>query len=274
MMNLDLTIESLMKRDRVVVLTVLIIITLLAWGYVIQFAGNMGAMPTDSDGMDMGGMTMTMPSPVGEAQIDIWSVGDGLVMFGMWAAMMVGMMTPSAAPVILLYALVFRKRVNPGQPFAPTAAFFIGYLTLWISFSLAATLLQWLLEQLALLSPALTTTHSLLGGLLLIVAGIYQFMPSKGACLRHCRSPVDFLSTHWRPGAKGAFNMGLQHGLYCLGCCWSLMLLLFVGGIMNLLWLAIISVFVLIEKNAASGRVIGRMGGVLFVFAGVLSIVL
>lgn len=256
-MTLDGAVENLLRRDRLVVLGGLITITVLAWVYLMTIAAQMNEM-----GGDMAGM----------AQLRSWMAVDFLLMFSMWAVMMLGMMVPSATPVILLYARVCRRQSNGGQPFAPTGAFFMGYITVWIAFSIAATMLQWGLEQAALLSSMMVSISPLFGGLVLIAAGIYQGMPYKKACLRHCRSPVEFLSTRWRPGVRGALVMGLEHGLYCLGCCWALMILLFVGGVMNLLWVATIAIFVLVEKVAPFGRVVGQVGAVLLVLGGVVVI--
>ena len=148
--------------------------------------------------------------------------------------MMVGMMLPSATPMVLLYARVCRKSLDMAAP--DTGAFVMGYVAVWTLFSAAATALQWGLEQAALLSPTMTSASPFFAGMVLVLAGLYQWTPAKQACLSRCRSPVEFLSTHWRPGAGGAFAMGLRHGAFCVGCCWALMALLFVGGVMNLLW--------------------------------------
>ena len=256
-MVLDGAVERVLKRDRLVVLGGLITVTALAWVYLIAMAADMD---------DMGG---GMP---GMAQLRSWTALDALLMFIMWAVMMIAMMVPTATPVILLCARVCRRQGNGGQPFAPTSAFSMGYITAWVAFSIAATALQWGLEQTALLSPMMTSASPLFGGLVLIAAGVYQWMPYKNACLRHCRSPIEFLSTHWRAGVKGALVMGLEHGLYCIGCCWALMILLFAGGVMNLFWVAAIAIFVLVEKVAPFGRVVGQGGAVLLVLAGVVVI--
>jgi predicted metal-binding membrane protein len=187
----------------------------------------------------------------------------------MWWVMMVGMMLPSVAPVILTFATVNRNRRARGEPYVPSALFVAGYLMVWGGFSLAATLAQEALERANLLSPMdMTTNSQLLGGLLFLAAGLYQFTPVKLACLRLCRSPLDFVINHWRDGPGGALRMGLTHGLHCLGCCWILMLLLFVGGAMNLLWVAILAGVVLIEK-LTTGPWIGRAGGMLLAAYGV-----
>jgi predicted metal-binding membrane protein len=182
--------------------------------------------------------------------------------------MMVAMMLPSAAPLLLVHAQLARRHRDQGSPAAPTGAFAAGYLLAWTAFSLAATLLQWALERAALLSPAMVATTPYLGALLLIAAGVYQLTSLKRACLAHCRSPLVFLMHHWRQGFGGAVRMGVEHGLYCVGCCWFLMGLLFVGGVMNLLWIAAISIFVLVEKVVPRGETFAIVVGVLLVAAG------
>jgi predicted metal-binding membrane protein len=152
----------------------------------------------------------------------------------------------------------------------PTAIFLSGYLLVWTGFSGLATLTQWGFHSAALLSPMMVSTSPLLGGIILLVAGLLQWTPLKYACLTHCRSPLSFLMTDWREGYRGALIMGLRHGSYCTGCCWFLMALLFVAGVMNLLWVATITAFVLIEKIAPRGEVVGRLGGVVLVIAGLM----
>ena len=180
--------------------------------------------------------------------IQAWRVEDILFNLVMWAVMMVAMMTPSATPMILTFAGLNRRRNTNETPVIATTLFLAGYLIVWFSFSAAATLVQWGFHSVGLLSPDMISVTPLLGGILLILAGIYQFTPLKYVCLSKCRTPVSFLATEWRDGTKGALSMGLRHGIYCLGCCWTLMLLLFVAGIMNLLWVALIAGYVLVEK--------------------------
>ena len=249
------TLETLVKRDRAVVLAGLAGVTGLAWAYLFITAAEMGGP------MDAGAMAAAM-------QIKPWTGLDFLLMFLMWAVMMVAMMLPSAAPMILLFAAISRKQAAQGRTFAPVGVFVAGYLAVWSAFSLGATLLQWGLEQAALLSPMMVGTSPLLGGGLLVVAGLYQWSPLKQACLRHCRSPIHFIVHHRREGPGGAFVMGLEHGAFCVGCCWLLMGLLLVGGVMNLLWVAAIAVFVLLEKVLPFGARGGRVTGALLVLAG------
>ena len=241
-------------RDRIAVLAAIGGVTALAWIYLIVMAQSMG-----SDPMAMLGLRS-------------WDVANFGMMFAMWAIMMVGMMLPSASPTTLIYAAVARKASREGTPVAPTAAFVTGYLAMWTLFSLAATLAQWALEWTALLSPMMVSTSPVLGAGLLVAAGVYQLTPFKDACLEHCRSPAHFIAEHWRPGTAGAFRMGIEHGAYCLGCCWILMCLLFFGGVMNLLWIAAITAFVLLEKVLPFGAGGGRLAGIGMILAGAIVI--
>ena len=256
-MTTPTTLESVLKRDRTLVISGLVGTTALAWLYLVSLAANMG---------DMGG---AMGDTMLTARTTPWTATQFLLMFLMWAVMMVGMMLPSAAPMILLFATVNRRRHDQGRAVIPTAVFAGGYVGTWTAFSLGATLLQWSLHEVGLLSPMMTTTSTALGGGALIAAGIYQWTPLKGTCLRHCQSPLQFISQHWRSGTIGALRVGWKHGLYCLGCCWILMGLLFVGGVMNLLWIAGLALFVLLEKALAS-RWVPMVGGVILVIWGTL----
>jgi len=251
------TLEAVLRRDRLIVLAGLVGIAGLAWLYLVVMA----------TGMDM---SMPMVEAMAMPQIRPWSAVDFVLMFLMWAIMMIGMMLPSAAPMILLYARVCRTQREKGRPFAPTGAFVAGYVAVWAAFSLAAAVLQWALEQAALLSPMMVSTSPTLGGGLLIAAGIYQLSPLKHVCLKHCRGPLDFIVRHWRKGTGGALIMGIEHGAYCVGCCWFLMGLLFVGGVMNLLWVAGIAIFVLLEKVAPLGELTARAGGAALAGAGLV----
>ncbi len=244
-----------MTRDRAVIVAALVGLTTISWLYLIDLAGR-------TDGM---GAAM---SDVMAATLTSWSAIDFLLMVIMWWVMMVGMMVPSAAPMILTFATINRRKKERQQPFVPATVFAGGYLVAWGAFSLAATATQWALEQAALMSPMMVSTSPVLGGLLLIAAGAYQWTPLKHACLRNCRSPFSFLINRWRDGHRGALLMGIEHGAYCLGCCWFIMALLFVGGVMNLLWVAAIAAFIFVEKLFPAGERIARAGGALMVTAG------
>ena len=193
-----------------------------------------------------------------------WNAGDLVLVFLMWTIMMVAMMVPTAGPVILLFAEINRRRGQKQGPFAATGQFLCGYLTAWTAFSAIASLAQWGLLTAALVSPMMEATSKMLAAGLLLVAGLFQFSPLKFACLAHCRSPIGFIATEWRSDSWGAFKMGWKHGGYCLGCCWALMGLLFAFGIMNLLWVAGLSAFILLEKITAN-RWVNRLGGVLLI---------
>lgn len=244
---------SLPRRDRVAIASALIGVTVLAWAYLIRMAAQ----------MDMSAMM-----PAAMLEIHPWSGGDFVFMFVMWAVMMVGMMVPTAIPMTLIYAAVARKAAGQGTTLAPAAVFLSGYIAMWTIFSAGATFAQWVLDQAALLSPMLVSSSPWLGAGLLIAAGVYQMTPAKEACLRHCRSPAHFIAEHWRPGWAGAFRMGLEHGVFCLGCCWALMGLLFFGGVMNLLWIAAITLFVLLEKVLPFGARSGRFAGIAMIAGG------
>jgi len=220
-------------------------VTALAWWYIV-------AMP----GMEMG-------------ELHPWCALDFALMFAMWSVMMVGMMLPAATPMALIYAQVARRAAREGSVLPPTAVFVAGYLAAWTLFSAGATAAQWALERAALLSPMLVSNSPRLGAGLLIAAGAYQFTSWKGACLSHCRDPVFFFAQNFRPGVRGAMRLGFRYGGYCLGCCWLLMGLLFVGGVMNLLWIALLSVFALAEKVIPLGAWGGRVAGIAMIGCGV-----
>lgn len=246
---------SMLKRDRMIVLAAIVGVVTISWIYLAILAGNMRGMSTTE-----------------MVQIKPWSSLDFVLMFFMWTVMMVGMMLPSATPAILNFATLSRERQRQGQTYVPTAVFVMGYLVVWVAFSGAATLLQWLLNSLTLLSPAMVLRSPLLGGLLLIGAGIYQWSPIHKSFLSVCRNPLEILRRRLSEQAT-AFGLGLQNGVNCLACCAVLMLLLFVGGIMNLLWVALIAVFVLVEKALPHGDFFARWSAVPLGIAGVAVIV-
>jgi predicted metal-binding membrane protein len=226
-----------------------------------------------SEWADMGGQPMAsmMDSMTG---VRPWTVTEFALRLAMWAVMMVAMMVPTAVPMILLYAAVARKAAAQHNQLASTSVFVSGYIVMWTVFSLVATIAQDALDQAALLSPLMVSRSAGLGATLLIAAGVYQLTPLKNACLRNCRAPAHFLSRYWCTGDLGAFRMGLRLGAYCVGCCWILMGLLFVGGVMNLLWIAAIAIFVLLEKTSPFGDVGGRFAGVAMILVGAVSLAL
>jgi predicted metal-binding membrane protein len=248
-------IEWIARRERAVVVAGLAMTIALAWAFLLTGAG-----------MDMSDMSPGQP-----AGPERWG-GRSLAVFAMWAVMMAAMMLPSAAPAILLFTGLIRSHA-PTSTIASTGTFTAGYVLVWTAFSVLATIAHWALQQAMLVSPAMRSTSGILGGLLLVAAGVYQLTPMKNACLRHCRSPIQFFARHWRPGATGALRLGLFHGGYCIGCCWALMGLLFVGGVMNLLWVAVMAVFILMEKIAFLGTRFGRaVSGAGLVLVGALAL--
>lgn len=216
-------------------------------------------------------MTQAMGAPGGMADAAMagmlmpWSSDDALLMLGMWAVMMVAMMLPGALPMLLLYQALLRGRLAAPQRHLAVALFGGAYLLLWSTFAVAATALQWWLEQLSLMNNTMRSTSSLFSALLLLGAGVYQWLPLKAACLAHCHGPLPFFLGHWRAGVLGGLRMGLAHGVYCLGCCWALMGLLLVTGVMNLLWVAAIGAWVLLEKVLPQGLWLARLGGLLLI---------
>jgi len=261
------TLEAVLRRDRLVVAGALWMIAALAWIYVLWLAADM-----DMGGMDMTGFRM-IPAGAGimAPASAPWGAIEFAFVFAMWAVMMVGMMAPSAAPMILLYARVGRQGSASGRPLAATGWFAAGYFLTWIGFSLAATLVQWAVERAALLDPRMASASNLFGGTVLIAAGVYQWTPLKDICLAQCQTPLQFLMRHggFRGDVPGCLLLGLRHGAYCVGCCWVLMALLFVGGVMNVLWIALLAVLVLLEKLTPFGRLVARGAGVACVAAGV-----
>jgi predicted metal-binding membrane protein len=246
-------LEAVLKRDRAIVFTGLAAVAALAWAYLAYRAWDM------QQRMSAGAMGMGMDAAM--YQFRPWGLVDFVTTFIMWAVMMVAMMVPTAAPMILTFATVNRRRRERQQPFVPTGVFLSGYLMVWFGFSVAATMLQWGLHQGALLRGMMGSAVPLLGGVILVAAGVFQWTPLKYVCLNHCRTPLGFIMTEWREGPKGALVMGARHGGFCLGCCWFLMGLLFVAGVMNLLWIAVIAAYVLVEKVVPAGHWLGRMTG-------------
>jgi predicted metal-binding membrane protein len=235
---------ALPRRDKMVVVAALGAVIALAWAYLALHSAHMSMDAAGHTAMEMGG--------------EPWTAADFGLTLLMWAVMMVAMMLPSATPMVLTYTAVARRIPQTPRHAGSTNLFAAGYVLVWSGFSLLATGLQWALYQMALLSPALMTSSHLLGGGLLIMAGLYQWAPLKEFCLRNCRSPLGFIAHQWRGGRAGALHMGVRHGLYCVGCCWAVMLLLFVVGVMNLLWVAAIAGFVLLEKTMPVGSRAGR----------------
>jgi predicted metal-binding membrane protein len=284
-------LTAVLKRDRLIVITALVAVIVACWIYILAGAGmgmsafQMTAMSAKPAGMaetgdetpgigegDMPGMALdggssgAMQDMVMTALAPMaWTPGYAVLLFLMWWIMMMAMMLPSAAPMILLFAMINRKQREKGAPYVPTAIFAAGYVLVWGAFSVVAVTGQWGLERSGLLSSMMASTSVMLGAGLLIAAGVYQLTPLKHACLRHCRSPIFFITHHWRSGELGALRMGFEHGAFCTGCCWFLMVLLFYGGVMNLFWIVGLAVFVLLEKTIPAGHWLGRIVGALLI---------
>jgi len=257
-------LESLLKRDRLVILASLVVLGSLSWLYLFYLAAGMERM----DGF--AGRLMGMPQMNAAGEMRKPSLAGAAINFillsTMWIVMMIGMMLPSAAPTILLFAALERRRRSP-RPYGRVALFVSGYFVTWSVFSIAAAFLQTALSTAGQVSMQMVLTSGIISGAVLILAGLYEFSPLKNRCLSHCRSPLEWIAHHQRPGSFGALRMGMEHGLFCVGCCWMLMLLLFVGGVMNLLWVAVIAAMVLVEKLLPGGPIAARIaGGALVVF--------
>ena len=236
-------VESALGHERAFVVAGLVGVSLIAWVYLISEAETFHR------------------EGVGLPRMELWSPGDFVLVFLMWSIMMVAMMVPSASPMVLTYATIRRKQHPDEGAFGATGAFLLGYVILWTAFSALATAAQWGLQRAALISSAGESTNAVFAGGLLLVAGIFQWTPWKRACLTRCRSPFLFIMTSWRDGTRGALMMGLEHGVFCLGCCWALMALMFLAGVMNIFWLVALSLFVLVEKVVPAGDLVGRLAG-------------
>jgi predicted metal-binding membrane protein len=241
----------MVRRERWILISGLTVLVLFAWLYLFHLSSSMSR-----SGMEMGaGMETALPA------LMPWSRHEFLLTFVMWVVMMAGMMIPSALPMVVIFHQL-RSRRHPGKTAVQyTFVFVAGYLAAWTAYSFFATLAQGWLHNRALLDMNAAATSPLLGGVVLIAAGTYQFTTWKNTCLRYCRSPLGYLMTEWRDGLYGAFRMGVRHGAFCLACCWVLMALLFIVGVMNLLWAVVITVYVLLEKVAPGGQWISRVAG-------------
>ncbi|NDW02716.1 DUF2182 domain-containing protein [Salipiger sp. PrR002] len=261
-------VERILKKDRSLLVGMIGLLFVLAGLYTVLGVG----METSS--LEMTAMRgRGMHEMPGTRLAGDWSPSFALLVFLMWWVMMIAMMLPSVAPTVLLHSALLRQTGWRGDLPAASGAFLIGYLAAWAGFSFVAAAVQWGAESAGLVSPTtMTLTGTLPGGILLIAAGVFQFASLKAACLDHCRSPFRFLTERGRPGIWGAFMMGLEHGTYCLGCCWLLMALLFVGGIMNLYWIVGLAAFVALEKLTAFGPTLSRIAGVALVARGAWAI--
>ena len=258
-MHSPAAVAPLSRRDRLFIWICLVLITALAWAYLVYLRRQMSSSMAHDVMMAEMGMTMDMPR----------TPADVFFTFAMWAVMMIGMMAGPATPMLLLFGGMQRTRASGPLPMA-LPLFGLGYLAVWAGFSACAAIAQEALHRAALLSPAMAASSPRVGGAILIAAGAYQLTPFKGACLTQCRSPLGFLMSNWRDGARGAFRMGVSHGVYCLGCCWALMCVLFAVGVMNLLWVAALTALVLLEKVGPFGAIAARVTGVVMIAVGVM----
>jgi predicted metal-binding membrane protein len=249
-------LESALRRDRAATALLLIVVPTACWIWIVAMARDMYGPMTGASAWMMTGR---------------WDGTHLLLLWAMWAAMMTGMMLPSASPLILLYGAAARRSAAASAG-RSTSALAAGYLLVWAAASLAATLLQLALAARLIVSPMMEITSSRIAALVLLAAGVYQLTPLKRACLRACQSPLGFLMARWRSGTLGALRIGLAHGWYCVGCCWALMLLLFVGGVMNLTIIVVLTVLVAVEKLAPAGELVAQATGVLLIAAGVWSL--
>ena len=259
-------LERVLARDRRLIALALAALVVLAWAYLLALSRQMGDASM-SAAASMPGMPEMPGMPGMSAAGEAASLRSFALAALMWWTMMVGMMVPSAAPMILLFGTVQRRQLAAESPKLRVALFTAGYLAVWAAFSVLAAGAQIALTKLALLAPMDLTVTTRVGAVLVALAGVYQLTPLKNVCLRRCRSPAEFLSSHWRPGNAGALRMGIEHGLYCVGCCWVLMGLLFVVGVMNLLWVAAIAAFVLIEKLVPYGETSAKVAGAVLLLA-------
>lgn len=257
--NLVPTPAAVLRRDRIIVILALALLTALAWSYLLWLSMDMTGLR-----MIPSGMRLMVPADMP------WRAMEFAFVFAMWTVMMVGMMTPSAVPMILMYARVGRQTHARGRPLAATVSFAIGYFLVWIAFALCATLVQWAFERAVLLDFTMASTSTVVGGLLFVAAGSYQWTRLKDVCLTQCQKPFAFLMRNggFRRDALGSLKLGVRHGAYCVGCCWALMALLLVGGVMNVLWIVLLASFILLEKVAPFGRQIALLAGVVLIAGG------
>jgi predicted metal-binding membrane protein len=247
-------LEIVLAHDRAPLAVLLVLLPLVCWSWIVVLARDMHG--------PMNGASAWMMTPR-------WDPRHVVLLWTMWAVMMAGMMLPSASSMLLLYGVAARRREPDAHAAPEVYALAAGYLAVWAVFSLVATGAQRILSMQLILSPMMTLTNPVTGATLLIAAGLYQLTPLKLTCLRKCRTPFSFLMHHWRSGAAGAFRMGADHGAYCLGCCWALMLLLFVGGVMNLIVIAALTLFVAFEKLGPFGANGARISGGLLIATGI-----
>ena len=243
-------LEKILNNDRLLIIAGIAIVSLIAWMYMVK-------------------MSVATGSLISVHAVHAWKIPDLISHFVMWVIMMTAMMLPTAGPMILTFSFISRERKKKEQAYVNTSLFVVAYLMVSVGFSFGATLLQWGLHHNALLTSLGASSSYIFSGILLLAAGIFQWSNIKQACLRFCRNPFNFLMANWKEGRTGALHMGIKHGLLCTGCCWALMLLMFIGGVMNLLWMIVITAIILIEKVAPRGDMFGKIAGVCMGAAGI-----
>ena len=241
---------KILKNDRLIILAGIAVVSLISWTYMAKMSGIAG-------------------SSISIHGAHAWRINELVSHFIMWGIMMIAMMLPTAGPMILTFSFISNQRKQKEQPYVKTSIFVMSYLIVSVGYSLLMTLLQWWLHNNALLTAIGASSSYLLSGSLLLAAGIFQWSKIKHACLRFCRNPFNFLMASWKEGIPGALHMGIKHGLLCTGCCWALMLLMFVGGVMNLLWMIVITAIILIEKVAPRGDIFAKAAGVAMAATGI-----
>ena len=251
-------LESALRYHRMPIVVLLIVLPLVSWMWIVVMARDMYGPMTGASAWMM---------------TAVWDIRHLALLWAMWAVMMMGMMLPSVSPMLLLYGGVARRSANAFSASRQIYALAAGYLAVWALFSVGATAIQRLLAVLLYVSSMMEITSPVVGAALLLIAGVYQLTPIKQACLRTCQSPLGFLMSRWRPGVAGAFRMGVEHGALCVGCCWALMLLLFVGGVMNLAVIAVLTMLVAFEKLTPFGVQSARVSGAVLIAAGVWMLV-
>ena len=237
---------AVFRKSRVIVIVGIVILSVLAWGYMVYLGWGTSANFSANH-----------------------HATNFIFIFIMWSVMMVAMMVPSAAPTIIMFDTIIHKKYRNTYRLSPTIFFVTGYLAAWTVYSGFAAIAQIWLQNFALISTTLSKSTPIVSGILLVVAGLFQFSPLKYACLKHCRSPMGFFIIHWQDGYKGALEMGLRSGIYCVGCCWAIMVLMFVAGVMNIFWMAVLAVFILAEKLIPWGRRFSKLSGYFLIAWGI-----
>jgi predicted metal-binding membrane protein len=242
---------AVFRKSRILVILGIATLSMMAWGYMVYLGSDAASDYTASHHAQYHQST------------------NFLFIFVMWSVMMVAMMVPSAAPTIIMFDTIVQRKIKKKYRFSPTIIFVAGYLTAWTVYSCLAAIAQLWMQNSALISTTMSKSAPIVSGILLIIAGLFQFSSLKYACLKHCRSPVGFFILHWQDGHKGALEMGLRSGMYCVGCCWAIMVLMFVVGVMNIIWMAVLAVFILAEKLIPWGRRFSQVSGIFFIAWGI-----